>query len=103
MTIPRAEGAFNATGSGHGTERGTRGDPWLRAEPRIPQRRKTTTSVVARWNPPSGNGGPNHTGYRVLFWHEDDDHPSNRDDLIVVGTSPHPADIMALYALYQTR
>jgi hypothetical protein len=103
VTIPRAEGALNATGAGHGTERGTRGAPGFVQNPGFPNDEKTTTSVVARRNLSTGNGGPNLTGYGVLFWHDDDDHPSYRDDLIVIGTSPHPADIMALYALYQTR
>ncbi len=47
-----------------------------------------TTSVVAKWDTPTADGGEDLSGYGLLFWHEDEEHPSYRDDVLVKGLSP---------------
>ena len=62
------------------------GTPSFVRNPRFEQ--IMTTSVVAKWDTPTGNGGADLSGYGLLFWHKDDEHPSYRDDVLVKGLTP---------------
>ena len=62
------------------------GTPTFVQNPRFEQ--VMTTSVVAKWDTPSGDGGKKLSGYGLLFWHEDEEHPSYRDDVLVKGLTP---------------
>ncbi len=62
------------------------GTPSFVRNPRFEQ--VMPTSVVAKWDTPTGNGGAELSGYGLLFWHEDDDHPDYRDDVLVKGLIP---------------
>ena len=62
------------------------GTPGFVKNPRLEQ--IMTTSVVATWDTPTGNGGVDLSGYGLLFWHEDEEHPSYRDDVLVKGLIP---------------
>ena len=62
------------------------GTPSFVRNPRFEQ--VMPTSVVAKWDTPTGDGGAELSGYGLLFWHEDDDHPDYRDDVLVKGLIP---------------
>ena len=62
------------------------GTPGFVKNPRFEQ--VMTTSVVAKWDTPTADGGKKLSGYGLLFWHEDEEHPSYRDDVLVKGLTP---------------
>ena len=62
------------------------GTPTFVRNPRFEQ--IMTTSVVAKWDTPTGDGGEDLSGYGLLFWHKDEEHPSYRDDVLVKGLIP---------------
>ena len=62
------------------------GTPGFVRNPRFEQ--IMTTSVVVKWDTPSADGGEDLSGYGLLFWNQDDDHPSYRDDVLVKGLTP---------------